>query len=119
LNTAIRNAASEADLAQATGDSARAPWSTLETLVATLIDELRNFEWMYAAVHAKSAPKRPEPIRRPGATGKRHGKLMRMSDIRALDPRMRNMSDDEIHELLGSPAMREGALWLVMPRSAP
>ena len=120
LNTAIRNATPEAELAQATGDAARAPWSTLESLVASLIDELRNFAWMYASVHAKSAPKRPEPIRRPGSTGRHHGrKLMRISEIRTLDPRMRNMSDDEIRELMNSPAMRDDALWLVTPKSVP
>jgi hypothetical protein len=118
LNTAIRNATPENELAQATGDAVRAPWSTLESLVAALIDEVRQFAWMYSAVHAKNAPKRPEPIRRPGSTGKRHGgKLMRISEIRTLDPRMRNMSDDEIRELLNSPAMRVGSLWLVIPKS--
>jgi hypothetical protein len=118
LNTAIRNATPEHELAQATGDASRAPWSTLESLVAALIDEVRQFAWMYSAVHAKNTPKRPEPIRRPGSTGRRHGgKLMRISEIRMLDPRMRNMSDDEIRELLSSPAMRVGSLWLVIPKS--
>lgn len=119
MNTAIRNATPETELAKATGDSARAPWSTLESLVASLVDEVRQFAWMYSSVHAKNAaPKRPDPIRRPGSTGKRHsGKLMRISEIRTLDPRMRNMSDDEIRELLNSPAMRGGSLWLVIPKS--
>jgi hypothetical protein len=43
---------------------------------------------------------------------------MRISEIRTLDPRMRDMSDDEIRELLNSPAMRVGSLWLVIPKSA-
>jgi hypothetical protein len=117
LNTAIRNATPEAELAAAVGDSAHAPWSTLETLIASLIDELRQLSWMYSTVHSKTAPKKPEPIRRPGVTGRRHGKLMRISEIRALDPRMRNMSDDQIRELMNSPMMRGGALWLAIPKS--
>lgn len=117
LNTAIRNATPDHELARATSDAARAPWSTLESLVASLIDELRQFEWMYASAHAKTAPKMPEPIRRPGITARRHGKkLMRISEIRTLDPRMRDMSDDEIRELINSPAMREGELCLGKPK---
>jgi hypothetical protein len=111
LNTAIRNATPEAELAKATGDSARAPWSTLESLVAALIDELRQFEWMYASAHSKTAPQMPEPIRRPGLSRRHRGKkLMRISEIRMLDPRMRNMSDDEIRELMNSPAMMRGEI---------
>ena len=119
LNTAIRNATPEAELAKANGDGTRAPWSTLETLVAALIDELRQFAWMYSTVHSKQAPKKPDPIRRPGVNGYHRGKkMMRISEVRALDPRMRNMSDDQIRAILNSPAMRGGELWLTMPRSA-
>jgi hypothetical protein len=60
---------------------------------------------MYASAHSKTAPQRPEIIKRPGV-GKRHGrKLMRMSDVRALDPRLRDMTDDEIREMMNSPVV--------------
>jgi hypothetical protein len=103
LNTAIRNSTPDDQLAVSAGDPARAPWSALETLVASVVDEIRNLSWMYASAHSKTAPQRPEMIKRPGA-GKRHGrKLMRMSDVRALDPRLKNFTDDEIREMMNSP----------------
>jgi hypothetical protein len=44
-------------------------------------------------------------IKRPGV-GKRHGrKIMRMSEVRALDPRLRDMTDDEIREMMNSPVV--------------
>ena len=105
LNTAIRNATPEEQLAMAAGDSTRAPWSTLEILIASLIDEVRNLSWMYASAHSKSTVQKPDPIRRPGS--KRRGrKLMRMSDVRLLDPRLKDMTDEEIRALMDSPAGR-------------
>ena len=101
MNTAIRNATPPEQIDAAAGDPAQAPWSTLESLVAALIDEVRNFAWMYASAHSKTSPQKPEPIRRPGGGKRRGRKLMRMSDVRALDPRLKNMSDNEIRKLLG------------------
>lgn len=105
MNTAIRNATPEEQLATAGLDPTLAPWSTLETLVASVIDEIRNLAWMYASAHSKSAPQRPEFIKRPGINKRRGRKLMRMSEVRMLDPRLRNMTDDEIREMMNSPVM--------------
>lgn len=92
--TALRNAAPEA-----TGNSSAAPhdaaedrWSSMEMLLATLIDELRFMRWTYGSVHgSKSAP--PSPVRRPGAGGSGR---KRMSDEqrRLLDPRLRVVKDE-------------------------
>jgi hypothetical protein len=105
LNTAIRNSITEDQMAVSSMDPARAPWSTLETLVAGVIDELRQLAWMYAAAHSKTAPQKPEFIKRPGVNKRRGRKLMRMSDVRALDPRLKNFTDDEIREMMNSPAV--------------
>jgi hypothetical protein len=105
LNTAIRNVTPEDQLAMSAMDPARAPWSTLETLVAGVIDEIRQLTWMYASVHSKSTPQKPEFVKRPGVNKRRGRKLMRMSDVRALDPRLKDMTDDEIRELMNSPAV--------------
>ena len=108
LNTAIRNRTPEEQLDASAGDPAQAPWSTVETLLASLIDEIRHQSWMYASVNSKSGNiRRPEPIRRPGGTKRRGRKILRMSDVRALDPRMRDMSDNEIRKLMNSPSFLE------------
>lgn len=117
LNTAIRNSLPEEQIAMSATDPARAPWSTLETLVAGVIDELRQLSWMYAAAHSKSTPQKPEYVKRPGINRRRGRKLMRMSDVRALDPRLKNFTDDEIREMMNSPYVPgEASLWLI-PRS--
>jgi hypothetical protein len=66
--TALRVATPEAAEKVAAGlDPAKAPWSQMEMLLASLIDAVRRVEWMYASVHAKSSPPRaPDPIIRPG-----------------------------------------------------
>jgi hypothetical protein len=101
LNTAIRNATPEEQIMALDIDPAKSSWSSMELLMATLIDEIRNLSWMYATAHSKSTVNRPDQIRRPGVTAKHHGKkLMRMSDVRALDPRLRHLSDDEVRALM-------------------
>jgi hypothetical protein len=100
LNTAMRNATPAEQLDMLGGDPAQAPWSTLETLVASLVDELRTFSWMYMKVHSKSNAQQPDPIRRPGSQKRRGRKLMMMSEVRTLDPRLRDMSDDDIRALM-------------------
>jgi hypothetical protein len=108
LNTAIRNATPDEQLAVAAGDPAQAPWSTLESLMAALIDEVRNVGWMYASTHTKTTVQRPALIKRPGAAKHRGRKLMRMSEVRELDPRLKDMSDAEIIALMSGPQI-EGA----------
>jgi hypothetical protein len=44
-------------------------------------------------------------IKRPGVNKHRGRKLMRMSDVRALDPRLKNFTDDEIREMMNSPVV--------------
>jgi hypothetical protein len=103
LNTAIRNATPDHELARHVGDPIRAPWSSVETLLATVIDEIRNLSWMYASAHSKSTIQHPQNIRRPGISGgHRKRNLMRMSEVRTLDPRLKNLSDDEIRALMAS-----------------
>jgi hypothetical protein len=81
------------------GDPAKAPWSSLETMMAMVVDEIRQLGWMYASAHSNSKIPRPEPIKRPGVTGRKpHGKLMDISAIRKLDPRLRGLSDEEVRE---------------------
>lgn len=96
MNTAIRNDLPEWSLAEkaAGADSARSAWSTLEILLAVLIDETRMANWMYASAHSEHTIPKPEPLRRPGAAAKRLRRLS-LDDARAIDPRLRTMSDDE------------------------
>lgn len=96
MNTAIRNMTPDDLLAEAAGDSAKARWSTMESLTATLIDEVRQLAWVYASAHTDQAIPKPEPIKRPGISGARR-KLKRISivDARRLDPRLRGLSDTE------------------------
>jgi hypothetical protein len=86
-------------LAVSAGDPAQAPWSTLETLIAALIDEVRQLNWMFASANSSSNTKVPKPvlIRRPGSEAPR-GKLMSVESARALDPRLRDLDDDEVRE---------------------
>jgi hypothetical protein len=82
----------------AAGDSAQAPWSPLELLVAALIDEVRQLSWMYAMSHSDNAHiPQPELVRRPGMNTKR-GKVMSIENARLLDPRLRGLDDDEVRE---------------------
>jgi hypothetical protein len=100
LNTAMRNATPDEQLDVLAGDPTQAPWSPLESLMAALVDEIRTLNWMYMKVHSKSNAQQPAPISRPGAPKRRGRKLMRMSEVRTLDPRLKNMSDDEIRALM-------------------
>jgi hypothetical protein len=101
LNTAIRNSMPERDVLANFGDPVNAPWSPLESLVAALIDEVRQLAWMYASAHSDATIKRPEPIRRPGIGGRSsRGHIMSAQDIKAIDPRMRNIPDDQVQDAL-------------------
>lgn len=100
VNTAIRNRTPEETLREHAGDPTRATWSGVETLLATLVDEMRQLEWLYASAHSDKPIVKPEPIKRPGITAGRGRKLRAMSlDMaRKLDPRLRGLSDDEARE---------------------
>jgi hypothetical protein len=94
VNTAIRNSMPEWSRQASASDPAKSPWSTMETLLAVLIDETRMSNWMYASVHSDKTLPKPEPIRRPGASARR-ARMMSLENARAIDPRLRAMSDDE------------------------
>jgi hypothetical protein len=101
MSTAIRNDKSDSELAKAQyqSDPARAQWSTIESMLASLIDEIRYANWMYASVHSDGNVPKPEPIRRPGITGRR-GKIMSLSAAQKIDPRLRGMSEEEAQAFL-------------------
>lgn len=99
MNTAIRNAMPEEKLAAGASDPAQSRWSSTETFLAMLIDEIRQLEWMYAQAHSDSPIKRPTPIRRPGA-GKRKLRAIPLEVAQRLDPRLRGMSAAEAQEFL-------------------
>jgi len=99
MNTAIRNAMPEDRLAASAGDSARSSWSSVETFLAMLVDEIRQLEWMYAQAHSDQPIQRPTPIRRPG-TGRRKLHAIPLDVAQRLDPRLRGMSAAEAQEFL-------------------
>lgn len=101
LNTAMRNDAPEAELAKgsAKSDPALGSWSAMESMMASLIDEVRLNTWVYIQAHSEQSVQKPEPIRRPGVTGRR-GKLMPLADAARIDPRMRGMSEEQAQEFM-------------------
>jgi hypothetical protein len=68
-------------------------------LTAALIDEIRQLNWMFASANSGANAKVPKPefVRRPGS-GARKGKLISIESARILDPRLRELDDDEIRE---------------------
>lgn len=97
----MRNDTPEAELAKGgvKYDPAHGRWSVMESMLASLIDEVRYNTWAFIQVHSEQAVTKPEPIRRPGVTGRR-GKLMPLSDAMKIDPRMRGMSEEEAQEFM-------------------
>lgn len=96
LNTAIRNSVPEETLAESAGDSAQARWSTMEGLTATLIDEIRQLEWMYASAHSDQKLQKPQPIRRPGVSSNRpRRRQVSLARAQKMDPRLRGLSEEE------------------------
>jgi hypothetical protein len=100
MNTAIRNIMPEDRLAANATDPTKASWSAVESLFATLIDEVRQLEWMYAQSHSDNPIPRPKPMRRPGVDAKRKLRPMRLEVAQALDPRLRGLSAEEAQEKL-------------------
>jgi hypothetical protein len=92
----MRNNASESELAKGESkhDPAKGRWSAVESMLASLIDEVRYNTWVYVQTHSEKTVKRPEPIRRPGVTG-RSGKVMPLADAMKIDPRLRGLSEED------------------------
>jgi hypothetical protein len=101
LNTAIRNSMPEDRILENSGDPVKARWSAMEGLTATLIDEVRNLIWIYQSAHTEQAIPRPEPIKRPGVTGRtRKLRQISLSDARKMDPRLRLVRDEDAQDAL-------------------
>jgi len=100
VNTAIRNSLPESELARqsASSDPAKGKWSTVETLLAALIDEVRYGNWAFVQAYSKDGVTRPTPIRRPGLA--RTGKAMTLEQAQQIDPRLRGMSVEQAQEWL-------------------
>ena len=96
MNTAMRNSLPESELAKQSAalDPAREQWSAVETLLATLIDEVRLGNWAYVQSWSEGRIPQPDPIRRPGATARR-GKVMTLADAQRIDPRLRGMDAEQ------------------------
>lgn len=90
----------EERLLESAGDPAKARWSTLETLMAMLIDEVRSLSWAYMSAHTEQSIPRPEPVKRPGVGPARKLRRISLSDARRLDPRLRLVRDEEAQETL-------------------
>jgi hypothetical protein len=102
LNTAIRNSLPEDELARrrGAGDPAKAPWSSLESLMAIMVDEVRQLAWMYAQSHTESKLPRPEPLPRPGVSKGSRLRPISLEAARRIDPRLRGLADAEAQEML-------------------
>lgn len=75
-------------------DPAQARWSSLEALLATLIDDIRHQTWVYIQSKSDSKIPRPPPIRRPGLP-ERATRTIPLASAQRLDPRLRGLSDEE------------------------
>jgi hypothetical protein len=103
LNTAMRNMMPEDELLREgdTSDPTKGRWSTIEMMLATLIDEVRMGNWVLVQVNSEKTVKRPEPIRRPGRSqSTRTSKRMSLEDAQRLDPRLRGKSAEEAQAML-------------------
>jgi hypothetical protein len=72
-------------------DPAENPWSQVEMLLATLIDESRSFQHMYLMSHSKKGARihSPERVRRPGIRHKPQKRGLTEAERQTLDPRLR------------------------------
>ena len=99
--TALRNRIPEDELAEREAHPELAPWSGLESLLAALIDEVRNFAWMFAQSRTEDRVPRPERVRRPGVgRSVRARRKMSIEDAMRIDPRLRGLSPEEAQERL-------------------
>lgn len=101
VNTAIRNSMPASNLARDSDglDPARANWSSIETLTALLIDEVRQQTWVYIQSKSPSAVPRPSPIPRPGLP-ERALRPISLAAAQVLDPRLRGLSEEEAQDKL-------------------
>jgi hypothetical protein len=107
VNTAIRNTMPESVMARAGAkhDPTKSSWSALESLVALLIDEVRQQTWTYVQSKSEKRVARPTPIRRPGVGTARRERSIKLEAAQRMDPRLRGLSDEEaqakLDEILG------------------
>jgi hypothetical protein len=99
VNTAIRNRTPEDVLSESDHDPATGKWSTVETLLAVLIDEMRIWQWIYVQAHTDKKLPRPDPIRRPGVASRPKRRLA-LATVQAMDPRLRGLSPEETQSRL-------------------
>jgi hypothetical protein len=115
LNTAMRNSVPEDELFREgdANDPAKGRWSTIEMMLATLIDEIRMNTWATIQLKTEKTVPRPEPIRRPGRSQRTRGaKRMSLEDAQRIDPRLRGMSAQEAQAMLDR--IRGANLWLTI-----
>jgi hypothetical protein len=91
----------EADLAKsgARADPTQERWSAVESMLATVIDEMRISRWTYVQAHSDKTIPKPTPIPRPGVPS-RTGRLMKLSDAQRIDPRLRGLGEAEAQAML-------------------
>jgi len=85
----------DAEIDTSKADPSEAPWSALEMLVATLIDEVRGVRSAYATVHTGTVIQPPAPIPRPGtklARSKQRTKHMNDKQRAYLDEQRRRLA---------------------------
>lgn len=98
--TAMRNSVPEDELRAREPHPEYAAWSNLETLIALLIDEVRNFSWSFIQSRTESKVPRPSPVRRPGIGSDRKARIISIDTAKKLDPRLRGIPDEEVQAKL-------------------
>lgn len=103
VNTAIRNGMPDSIMARndAKQDPAKSSWSSLESLVALLVDEIRQQTWVYVQSHSEKRVPRPTQVRRPGLSVRRE-RTLTLEAAQRLDPRLRGLSDEDAQQQLDS-----------------
>ena len=98
MNTAMRNTMSERDLSRTESAPDKGKWSGIETLLAVLIDEVRELSWAYVSTHSDKKIPRPPHVRRPGMSdGKPRPAERKLSleDLQRMDPRLAGRTAEE------------------------
>jgi hypothetical protein len=106
VNTAIRNQTPDSIMARNGSklDPAMSSWSALESLIALLIDEVRQQTWAYIQMRSDKRIPRPASVPRPGLSARRE-RAIPLEVAQRMDPRLRGLSDEEaqakLDEMLG------------------